>query len=108
RCSFRKIICLAVGALVALSAMSLKFVSSAGSIDNAVSAMDEANRLQTIVSRSDYLITQFRVIITYIRLIFLPVGQRIDYDYPLLRSFFDWRVICSFVVIIVLLGGAAW
>jgi len=107
-CGLRKIFCLAVGALVALSALFLKFASSAGSIDNAVSAMDEATRLQSIVSRSDYLITQFRVIITYIRLIFLPIGQRIDYDYPLLRSFFDWRVICSLAVIATLLGGAIW
>ena len=31
---------------------------------------------------SSYLITQFRVIPTYLRLLLLPVGQNLDYDYP--------------------------
>src|SRR6185369_11536313 len=108
RCSLSRIISLFVAVSAAFFAIVYKLASSAGSIDNAVSAIDEATRLQTTVSRSDYLITQFRVIITYIRLLFLPVGQRIDYDYPLFRSFFDWRVICSLTVIFMLLGGAVW
>src|SRR6185369_13500276 len=109
-CSFRKIICLVVGGLVALSALFLKFASSAGSIDSAISAMDEATRLQSsaIMSRSDYFFTQFWVIINYVRLIFLPLNQRVEYDYSLLRNFSDWRVVCSFVMIIILLGSAAW
>jgi protein O-mannosyl-transferase len=108
RCSVRKIFCLLGAVSAAFSALVFKFASSAGSINNAVSALDEATRLQTIVSRSDYLFTQFRVIITYIRLIFLPMGQRIDYDYPLLKSFADWRVFCSLIVLVALLSGAAW
>ncbi|KKK78959.1 hypothetical protein LCGC14_2838320, partial [marine sediment metagenome] len=31
---------------------------------------------------ASYLITQFRVIPTYLRLLLLPVGQNLDYDYP--------------------------
>jgi tetratricopeptide (TPR) repeat protein len=108
RYSLRKIISLFVAVLAAFIAIVCKLALSVGSIDKAVSAIDEATRLQTTVSRGDYLITQFRVIITYIRLIFFPVGQRIDYDYPLLKSFFDWRVISSLVVIVILLGGAVW
>jgi tetratricopeptide (TPR) repeat protein len=94
--------------VAALSILFLKFASSSGSINDFASALDQSTRLQTVVSRSDYLFTQFRVIITYIRLIFLPFNQRLDYDYQLLKSFFDWRVFCSLFVIVLLLGGAVW
>jgi tetratricopeptide (TPR) repeat protein len=47
------------------------------------------------VSAHDYLATQFRVMATYLSLLVLPVGQNIDYDYPLLRSFLLPEVILS-------------
>ncbi len=49
------------------------------------------------LSRHDYLITQFRVIVRYIRLLFFPMVQRGDYDYTLYHSFFSVPVILSFV-----------
>ncbi len=69
--------------------------------------LDESTRMQTITSRWDYLFTQFRVIMTYMRLIAFPVNQRLDYDYELSQTFFDWRVFCSFLIIIAFLLGAA-
>ncbi|MBI5492189.1 MAG: tetratricopeptide repeat protein [Deltaproteobacteria bacterium] len=36
--------------------------------------------------RGDYIYTQFSVILTYIRLLLYPVGQKIEYDYPLSTS----------------------
>ncbi len=57
------------------------------------------------VSRWDYLNTQFRVIVTYIRLLFLPVNQNLDYDYPIYRTFFTPPVFLSFFV---LLGVFCW
>jgi Tfp pilus assembly protein PilF len=45
---------------------------------------------------------------TYLKLIFFPVNQRLDYDLALSRSFFEWRVFCSFLVIITLLIAACW
>ena len=38
------------------------------------------------LSRWDYLITQFRVLVTYFRLFFPPVIQNLDYDYPVYHS----------------------
>jgi len=35
-----------------------------------------------LISRYEYLLTQFRVIWTYIRLLILPVNQNLDYNYP--------------------------
>ena len=37
----------------------------------------------------DYLVTQFRVLMTYLRLIVLPVGQNLEYDYTVYRSIFS-------------------
>jgi tetratricopeptide (TPR) repeat protein len=37
----------------------------------------------------EYLMTQFNVHWTYLRLLFLPVNQTIDYDYPFSRSLFE-------------------
>jgi len=34
----------------------------------------------------DYLVTQFRVLMTYLRLIVLPVGQTLEYDYTVYRT----------------------
>ncbi|MGO9014165.1 MAG: tetratricopeptide repeat protein [Dissulfurispiraceae bacterium] len=47
--------------------------------------------------RWEYFFTQFRVIVTYLRLLFVPVNQNLDYDYPLFTSFFDPHVIASFL-----------
>ena len=55
-------------------------------------------------SRGDYLFTQFRVIVTYLRLLFFPVDQRIDYDYPVYKSFFDPPVLLSAVFLSLLFG----
>ncbi|MFZ4439371.1 MAG: tetratricopeptide repeat protein [Syntrophales bacterium] len=52
------------------------------------------------VSRWDYLNTQFRVIVTYLRLLFFPVNQNLDYDYPIYRSFFDPAVMLSFLFLL--------
>ena len=38
---------------------------------------------------SKYLLTQFRVIITYLRLLILPINQSLDYDFALTNNLFD-------------------
>jgi tetratricopeptide (TPR) repeat protein len=46
-----------------------------------------------------YIMTQFRVILTYMRLLLLPVNQRIDYDYQYSYSFFDPATLASFLLL---------
>ncbi len=58
------------------------------------------------LSRHDYLLTQFRVLLTYIRLLFLPFAQNGDYDYTLYHSFFSPPVLFSFVSLLVVFAGA--
>ena len=52
------------------------------------------------ISRLDYLLTQFNVISTYIRLLFLPIHQSIDYDYPLADHFFEPATFASFLLLL--------
>ena len=64
------------------------------------SGIDELTKIagSADVSRWDYLNTQFRVIVTYIRLLFFPVNQNLDYDYPIYRTFFTPSGIFVFFV----------
>ena len=52
----------------------------------------------------DYLFTQFRVIVTYIRLLFIPVNQNLDYDYPTYTSFAAPEVFLSFFILLSIAG----
>jgi tetratricopeptide (TPR) repeat protein len=54
----------------------------------------------------DYLFTQFRVIVTYLRLLFWPSGQTLLYNYPIYQSFFTPPVLFSFLFLASLFGAA--
>ncbi|MFA4827673.1 MAG: tetratricopeptide repeat protein [Thermodesulfovibrionales bacterium] len=54
----------------------------------------------------EYLLTQFRVVTTYIRLLFLPVNQNLDYDFRISRSFFEVDTVLSFIFLLMLLFSA--
>lgn len=58
----------------------------------------------TETPRWAYLFTQFRVIVTYLRLLVLPINQNLDYDYPLYKSFFTPQVMVSFLLLAALFG----
>ncbi len=60
------------------------------------------------VSKEAYLFTQFRVILTYIRLLFFPIDQNLDYNYPIYSSFFIGPVFLPFLFYLVLLGLAVY
>lgn len=55
----------------------------------------------------DYFLTQGRVIVTYIRLLFFPAGQNLDYDYPIYGSFFQPAVLISFILLFAIAGTGA-
>ncbi|MHB8876291.1 MAG: tetratricopeptide repeat protein [Myxococcaceae bacterium] len=60
------------------------------------------------VSAPQYLLTQLRVVATYLRLALWPSGQTLDYDFPLSQSFFEPATFASFVVLLGLLVAAYW
>jgi len=56
------------------------------------------------ITRADYLLTQFRVMATYLRLLFIPVNQNLDYDFPVYHSFFSMPVLLSFLLLLSLIS----
>jgi len=60
------------------------------------------------ISRTDYLITQFIVIVKYIKLLILPINQNADYAHKIARSFFEAKVFGSFLFITGLLATGIW
>ena len=59
----------------------------------------EVTRVDTNISRMDYLLTQFTVVATYIRLIFFPINQNLDYDFPIYNTFLTPEVFLSFLLL---------
>jgi Tfp pilus assembly protein PilF len=47
------------------------------------------------LGQPEYFYTEMRVLATYLRLIFLPFNQNVDYDYPVYRDLLDVNVIIS-------------
>lgn len=58
------------------------------------------------LTSSTYLYTQFSVILKYIQLLFLPIHQNLDYDYPLSYSLWEPRTLLSLVVLLGVLVAA--
>ena len=57
----------------------------------------------TSITSGQYFLTEFRVMVTYIRLVFLPVNQNLDYDYPVLKNIFEWPAYSSFIFLMSIL-----
>ena len=57
------------------------------------------------ISMKEYLLTQFRVILTYIRLFLRPVNQNLDYDYPVSVGFFQLKTLFSFLTLLGILSA---
>jgi tetratricopeptide (TPR) repeat protein len=55
-----------------------------------------------------YLCTQLNVAVIYIRLLFLPVDQNLDYMYPFKTGFFDGYTPLAFLFLVAIVGLAIW
>lgn len=73
-----------------------------------LSAAGTLRQARLDIPRSHYLLTQFPVIVTYLRLLILPAGQNIDYDYPLYTTLFTPPVLLSGLLLGGLLGAGVW
>jgi Tfp pilus assembly protein PilF len=58
------------------------------------------------ITRINYLLTQFNVLLVYIKLLFVPLGLHLDWDYPLTLSFWQWPTPFSFIILLGLVGVA--
>ncbi len=77
---------------------------SESSESNQAYAIDISRAGNTQLSRTEYFLTELRVLRTYLRLFLWPVNQVVDYDYPL-HSSQQWPAVgWSVVVLLVLVG----
>ncbi len=58
------------------------------------------------IPRSVYLLTQSRVVVTYLRLMLLPVGQNLDYDFRLSHSPTDPGVLFAVTILVTVVASA--
>jgi tetratricopeptide (TPR) repeat protein len=67
---------------------------------------DEPSEHRLLLSRSAYLFTELRIIVTYLRLFFLPVGQSFSHAYHAYTSLFSPAVLASGALVLAVLAGA--
>jgi len=56
----------------------------------------------------DYLMSQFGVIVTYIRLLLIPINQNFDYDLKLQKTFLTSGVIVPLFILMIIAGTGVW
>ncbi len=62
-----------------------------------LSEVSSQRHLDPPLTTAVYFMTQFRVVATYIRLLFIPVNQNVDYDFPASQSFFELYTFLGFL-----------
>lgn len=55
------------------------------------------------ISRADYLVTQFRVLVKYVQLLIFPISQNLDYDFSLSTSIWGIKEMASLLFCLALL-----
>ncbi|MCC6544400.1 MAG: tetratricopeptide repeat protein [Nitrospirae bacterium] len=89
--------------LLTLAVIPLTLMDFHIPVSNIAGSLEGAAQNTLNISRGDYLLTQFRVIVTYIRLLVLPVNQNLDYDYPVYHSLSTPAVFLSFLFLLAIL-----
>jgi len=51
-----------------------------------------------IISWGNYVYTQIHVVVTYLRLFMIPLGQNLDYDYHIVQSLWTIATFCKFFI----------
>jgi len=68
--------------------------------------VDIGARADSILSHKEYLLTEFNVIATYLKLLVYPVNQTLDYDFDVARGIAD--AFFSFMLLISLAAWGGW
>ncbi|WP_162604918.1 tetratricopeptide repeat protein [Geomonas terrae] len=100
----RKRLLLLLPLAATLLVVPLGLMQSGKPLGEMLGEMDRLARETTSISRGDYLLTQFSVIVTYLRLMLIPIGQNLDYDYPVFHTLFAPRVFLSLLLLVALAG----
>ncbi len=93
---FRKFIVAPVGLffLIIPAVFSFRFLGILSGVRSSASHDIE------MITFGPYILTQFRVLATFFRLFFVPLGQNFDYDFPLSHHLFEWPVLLSFMALL--------
>ncbi|WP_026840781.1 tetratricopeptide repeat protein [Citrifermentans bremense] len=91
-------------AIIPLKLMSLSAMAATGG--KVAGAVNLVNFNRT--SPWEYLMTQFGVITTYLRLLILPVNQNFDYQYPLQKAFLVPAVVLPLLLLLALAAGGTY
>jgi len=94
--------------LLTLLIIPLSMIDIKKPVETFAVSIDVQSRETENISRADYLLTQVRVIVTYLRLLILPINQNLDYRYPIYNSFFDLEVFLSFLFLLTIMGTAVY
>jgi tetratricopeptide (TPR) repeat protein len=78
-----------------------------GSLGEALADAAQVTRVQTTMGRLDYLCSQVVVVGSYLRLLVVPLGQNLDPDVPVYRSFVEARVVGSGLLLLSIGAAAA-
>ena len=102
----KKAAVLCICCAVAVAGMAILFVAAGKPAGELLAGLDRATTAEPGFSRLDYLATQLRVLVTYLRLLIFPVGQQLDYYFPLYTSFLNRDVLMSAILLSALFAGA--
>lgn len=72
------------------------------------SSLDVQRFLSLPIARKCYFLTQFRVLVTYLRLMLFPFRQNFEYDYPVSTRFLEPSTMGSFLFLMALVLCAIW
>ncbi len=86
--------------LIALFIIPLSLIGVDKPIGDIIGEIREVAQETEEIPRWVYLLTQFKVIGTYIRLLFIPINQNLDYDYPLSHSLFEAKTFISLIFLL--------
>ncbi len=86
--------------LATLFIIPLSILGADKPLGDIMGELREAAQETEEIPRGVYFLTQLRVIVTYIRLLFLPIQQNLDYDYSLSYSLFELNTLTSFLFLL--------
>ena len=86
-----------------IAVIPLSFINMNQPLGKLIGGITEAASETTTITRTQYIFTEFRVMVIYMRLLVLPINQSIDYLIPLSQSFFEIKTFLAFCFLILIL-----
>jgi protein O-mannosyl-transferase len=87
--------CIACGSLAILAVGMLLIIWHDRALNDIFTSLHNATAENRYTGRAVYFLTQTRVVATYLRLLCLPFGQSLFYDYPVYNTLFSLPVLSA-------------